>query len=253
MTLSYYNPHDRYRQRSQQRLRGVMRVMFFAIIFGGCGFFIGRQYAKSENHILNGQITSLTQERDTLRTEVTDLRAQVQTANVRFQEVQNAYQQTVPAGPVEDLINLVHKQLDEGMDPARLEQLIKSGQAPRECTEPLTQRFVISTPAYTGPAGEIKIDEGAIIVKGSGISALNAEGKEEAWYNPAKPVAVEFVRSDGKSEKKEAMLPFSHAIILGEYEYRIKIEEGAKSFIKVISDRCEKSLSRPVSVKAKAG
>lgn len=223
-------------------------MMFFI----GLGFFIGRQYAKSENHILNGQLNALTQERDSLRTEVTDLRAEVQTANARFQDMQNTYQQAVPAGPVEDLINLVHKQLDEGMDPARLEQLIKSGQqAPRECTEPLTQRFVISTPAYTGPAGEIKIDEGAIIVKGSGTSALNAEGKDEAWYNPAKPVSMEFVRSDGKIDKKEAMLPFSHAIMLGEYEYRIKVEEGAKSFVKVISDRCEKSLNRPVSAKVK--
>lgn len=140
---------------------------------------------------------------------------------------------------MEELIELMHKQLDEGMDPKRLAFFIRSARPPHNCSEPETEHFVIATPAYVGPESSVRVADGAIVIKGAGASAKNAEGAAEVWYDPSKAIAVEFVLFGGKTEQRKGVMPLYHSVVAGGREYRFTIEEGARSFAKVTYDSCD--------------
>ncbi len=248
MNLSNYNPNTRYRDRTKHRVFNAIRLVLGVGILVGIGFFLGKQYSMSELAAYKNQTASLQAERTTLLAEVTDLRGQVQTANTRFESMQETYQQAIPEGPVEELVSLMHQKIDEGVSPERLVHAVSNAQRPRKCTDPETVRFVVSTPSFTGPESSVSIAEDAIVIKGVGASAHNDKGNAEAWYDPTKAVKLTFIttepKEDGKEEVKkqevkESVMPFTHAIVLKDKEYRFSAEEGAKSFVKIVYDICD--------------
>jgi hypothetical protein len=245
MTIRSYNPYDRYRQRSLERMMGILVVIAAMGIAAGIGFWLGRQTDAQKTHYLQQKVNEAQAMRDQMETEMTELRAEAQTATMRLQQLQKTYEETIPAGPMQDLIALIRKQLDEGMDPQRLAFLVRSARPPRNCTEPETRRFVIATPANTGPASSIDIKEGGIVIKGSGISARNEKGAPEAWYDASKSVSLEFTIDNPLTaeepvvEKKAGVMPLHHSTVSGNREYRFTIAEGARSFAKVTFDSCD--------------
>lgn len=239
MSLYIYNPSDRYRKRFMERMTGLGVVLLVMLGAAGAGFFFGRQVAFQDQIVLREQAKTLAAEKQQLENTVTELKAEAMTATSRYEALQKTYQETIPEGPVRDLIALVHKQLADGMDPERLTFLIHSARPPRNCTEPETKRFVVSTPAYKGPDSEVSIAEGIVIIKGNGVSARNASSQPEAWFDASKAITLEFTLKDGRSEKKEGVLPIHHSLIMGEREYRFTVAEGARSFAKVTFDSCD--------------
>ena len=237
--VKYYNPYDRYRQRFWQRIAGFVIVIILMLVFVGLGFVLGQQTVRQRDNSMEQQLAVLTKERDALRESFMELKAEAQTATVRFQQLQQSYDQKVPEGPIEDLIALVHKQIDEGMQPDRLAFLIRSARPPRNCTEPETVRFVPKTPAYKGADSIVSLADGAVSIKGQGFSALNDKGEPQAWFDPTKSVEIEFTFQDGKTQKKQGILPLYHTMVIGAREYRLGISEGAKSFAKIVYDSCD--------------
>ena len=67
---------------------------------------------------------------------------------------------------------------------------------------------------------------------------FNAEGKPEAWYDPAKPVAITFTKLGGSSEKIEGVLPLHKSVVFGGDEYRFSILSGKQSFVTISATRC---------------
>lgn len=239
MGYNTYNPYDRYRQRLFQRMSGIAVVVAVMALSMMVGYFFGKQRAIQEDMFLNTRLKDLAAERDQLQNTVTDLRSEARTATMRYEDLQKTYQAAVPDGPVGEIINLVTKQLKEGMDPQRLAFLIRSARPPRNCTDPDTQRFIVSTPLYNGSSSQADINDGSIIVKGSGASARNDKGDKEAWYDPTKAVTLQFTTKDGQVENKQGVMPISHSIVFGGREYRFTISEGARSFAKVTYDSCD--------------
>ena len=243
MLISPYNPYDRYRRRFTDRIAGLLVVLITLGVAGGFGFWMGGLHSEQKIVYLEQQLEEHRTQNEQMQTTLTELSAEAQTAVMRYDQLQETYQQAIPAGPVEGLVTLVKKQLDEGMDPQRLEFVIRSARPPRNCTEPETKRFVIATAANAGPASQVEIAEGAIVIKGSGVSATNAKGAAEAWYDPSKSVALEITLKDGinepKLEKKAGVMPLHHSVVAGNREYRFTIEEGARSFAKVVFDSCD--------------
>lgn len=238
MSLSYYNPHDRYRQRHLQRL---MRICFFLAlmsVFGGIGFWLGGMSADRSAAVVREKNQALLGQVEGLQREMTQMRAEVQTANARYEQLQAAYNEAIPEGPMRDLTNLIREQLQEGMDPEIIKFAVLASRPPRNCTDPETKRFVVSTPAYQGPDSEISIAEGAIRITGSGVSARNDKGDPEAWYDPAKSIDLVFI-SGGEEVKKSGTLPIQHTVILEDKQFRFTVEEGSRSFAKVTFDSCD--------------
>ncbi|MGB4106176.1 MAG: hypothetical protein WBK55_00085 [Alphaproteobacteria bacterium] len=239
MSIYSYDPSNRYRRRSMQRMAGFSVALLCMLAGGALGFFLGRQDVFRDEIVMSSRLDALTSEKQELENAMTELRAEALTATTRYEELQKTYAETMPEGPVQDLITLVHKQIADGMDPGRLAFLIRSARPPRNCTEPETQRFVVSTPAYKGPESKASITEGAIAIKGNGVSARNAKGDPEAWYDPSKAVTLDFVLKDGRAETKKGVMPIHQSLVFGDKEYRFTVTEGARSFAKVTFDRCD--------------
>lgn len=169
---------------------------------------------------------------------LTQVRAEAQTANMRYAQLREEINEKLPDGPVQKLAALIREQLSSGINPERLAFVIKSARPPQDCTDAETKRFVIDTPAYQGPESVITIADGQIRIFGEGASARNDNGEPEAWFDPAKPVEIAFQAGSQTQEKKKDTLPIQHSLILGPREYRFTVEEGSRSFAKVTFDSC---------------
>ena len=237
MSLSNYNPHTRYKERSAQRLAnalGLLAVILIAILIG---FWLGKQYGAEQLITLKDEVHALTEERESLQDNVMELSATAQTANKRYEQLQEEVESILPAGPMQDLVTLVREQLKKGTDPERLAFVVRSARPPTGCVDPDSKRFVVSTPAYSGPKSTAVIADGAIEVYGTGSSARNEKGQPEAWYDPAKRVAISF-KYNNKTETKKGILPLRYSIVVNDREYRFTIEPGARSFAKATYDSC---------------
>ena len=125
------------------------------------------------------------------------------------------------------------------MDPQRLSFVIRSARPPSNCSDPITKRFVVSTPAYQGADSTITIAEGKLRIKAAGASSRSKDGKPEAWYDPAKRLKISFTPLNGKPEHKNGIMPLQHSMVVGNREYRFNVSEGARSFAKITYDSCD--------------
>lgn len=237
MTLSSYNPHNRYRERSKHRMTNAISMILVIALSSCVGFWMGKQYGVEKVISQKDLVEELTRERNLLQNSLTELRAEAQTANTRYEQIKAEYNALMPEGPMQDLTRLVREQLTQGMAPDRLAFVIKSARPPTDCTDPETKRFVVSTPTYTGPASNVVIADSGIVISGKGSSAFNKDGKAEAWFDPAQNVEITFSSPAGQ-EVKKGIFPIRHSVVVGSREYRFTIEEGAKSFAKVVFDSC---------------
>lgn len=237
MGLGQYNPHMRYRERAAQRLANGLRLLAFIIVAIIIGFWIGKQYGAEQLITLKESLVVAQQERDELQAKMTEISAAAQTANARYDQLQEEVQSVIPKGPMQDLVTLLREQIKKGTDPERLSFVIRSARPPTGCADPDTKRFVVSTPANAGPKSSARIAD-AITVSGDGVSARSQQGAPEAWYDPAKTIEVYF-EHDGKKEVKKGILPLRHSMVVEDREYRFTIEQGARSFAKVVFDSCD--------------
>ncbi len=235
--LNDYNPHSRYRERAMQRVSNAIAMIIVIIMSTGVGLWFGKQYAATNQISLQEQVDGLTKQNTELQENVTELRAEAQTANTRYEQIRAEYESQIPEGPMQDIIKLIREQLGQGMAPERLAFLIRSARPPTGCTEPETKRFVVTTPAYQGPDSAVTVADGHVLVTATGVSAKNDKGAPEAWYDPAQSVTVKF-KSGEVAESKSGTLPLRHSVIVDNREYRFTVEEGSRSFAKVVFDSC---------------
>ena len=87
MHLNSYNPHNRYRERAQARVTNAISMLLVIALSACIGFWMGKQYGVEQNISLEDQVESLTKERNTLQSNVTELRAEAQTANTRYEQI----------------------------------------------------------------------------------------------------------------------------------------------------------------------
>lgn len=237
MALNSYNPHKRYKDRAAQRFVSALGMLAVILISILIGFWIGKQYGAEHLITLKDDVISLTNERDLLQETMTEHSAAAQTANKRYKQLQAEVESIIPAGPTQDLVTLVREQLKQGMDPERLSFVIRSARPPTGCVDPESKRFVIATSANKGPKSKVLIAGGVVEVTGFGNSARNSKGAPEAWYDPAKRVAIAFSYAN-KKEVKKGVLPLRYSVVVEDREYRFTISSGARSFAKVTYDSC---------------
>lgn len=237
MTLNSYNPHKRYQDRAAQRLASALKMLAFVMVSIIIGFWLGKQFGAEQLIILKDSVETLEAERTDYQKQITDLTATAQTANVRYEQLQEEVESILPAGPMQDLVTLLREQLTKGTDPERLAFVIRSARPPTGCVDPESKRFVVATPANSGPKSVVQIAD-SINITGEGISAVNQSGNPEAWYDQAKKVSITFENGDQK-EVKKGILPIRHSMVVEDKEYRFTVETGARSFAKVVFDSCD--------------
>lgn len=240
MTFGSYNPRRRYIERDRKRANAVLVSLSIVALVAALSFWLGRQHAAFQINSLKKETEEARTQSTKLQDEVTKLRAEAQTANSRFDQLQQQYQKELPdSGPIRSLIELVTKQISDGMSAERLEFVIRSARPPRNCSDPASKRFMVKTPAYTGPDSAAAFGEGAVTISGIGASTRNQKGEPQAWFDASQPVTVTFKSADGQPETKTSQLPIQYSMIAKGREYRFTLSEGEKSFIKVSYDSCD--------------
>tara|TARA_R110001592_G_scaffold79054_1_gene236679 strand:- start:10856 stop:11581 length:726 start_codon:yes stop_codon:yes gene_type:complete len=239
MSISSYNPNDRYRQRSARRVGNMLTFIFvFGGIFGA-GFWVGGLRSKQDMYILQQDKINIEEERDRVQADMTKMRAEAQTATVRLEQIRTNYDELLSDGTMKDLVSLVRQQIDQGVDAERLKSVILSARPPQNCSNSETKRFIVNTPVYQGPSSKVSLPKSVIVVTGKGTSAQNSLGKKEAWFDPGKPVELLFDVKDGQSETKKGVLPMYHSLVIEDKEYRFTMKAGEKSFVTVSYDYCD--------------
>ncbi len=216
-------------------------IKFWAIMVIVCliSYKIGYDSVRSREAAYKEQTLELQKDRGRMEEKITSLNSKLQLYKIRYQKLAIKYKDNVPAGDLEHINNLIKKQLDAGMKPERIYSIISSTQPPQNCSRPIVKRFVMATPKYKGPKSSISFANGAIRILGKGESAVNAEGKPEAWYNAGKEIEITFKKINAKPVTKKGLLPIYNSIIVGNKEHRFTIAAGERSFINVTADSCD--------------
>ena len=239
MSVYSYDPGHRYRKRAAKRMTSI--IMFFLVFFAifAAGYWFGEFSSRRYIIVLKQEKEAAEEQYAQTQSEMTQMRSDVQTANMRLKQMQENYKEVLGDATMQELVEMVKKQLDEGIDSNRLRSVILSARPPQNCSKPESRRFIISTPVYSGPDSKVTVKSGIVTVMGSGESVKNSKNQSEAWYDPGKKVRIKFVLSDGREEVKEGVLPLHHSVIIGSKEYRFTIAKGAQSFVKVTYDNCD--------------
>lgn len=238
MYKSSYNPGSRYKRRANEQRRKIFIMLLFFAIVSGLSYWFGGEVVRGSEVAYKQQALTLRSDKESLEDKVTELSAQVQSTQARYNQLNDKYEAEVPTGKLKSLTDLARKQLKDGIAADRLAFVIKSARPPRNCTKAATKRFVIRTESYHGPDSAVAFASGTISITGEG-SAAKSDGGVEAWFDPGKTVKVRFARIGGKDIIKEALLPIQHSMVVGDREYRFTVAKGNRSFVNVTSDSCD--------------
>lgn len=239
MSFMMQDSGGRYRRRAAE---GRRRVLMFLIVIGATAalsYWWGTENVLSHEEAYKQQAIKLREEKDKLEKTLTSLSSDMQSTQVRYQKLEEKYRQDTPTGAYKQLMDVIKKQLGSGIKAERLILAIDSSRPPRNCSDPVSKRFVIKTPVYSGPHGNVTFANGTITVTGQGEPAVSSTGSAEAWYDPGKPVSITFIETGGKETVKEGLLPIRHSMVIANKEYRFTVAAGERSFISVTSDACD--------------
>lgn len=239
MSFPSYDPHARYRQRTAKRISNFLFGLIAIGIIFGFGFWFGGLQSHQKTYILEREKTLLTKEKKRLEDEITQMRAEAQTAMVRLEQLKTDHQEFLSEGPMQELVSFLKSQLEQGVDPGRLKSVILSARPPQNCSDPQTKRFIVKTPAYNGPVSQASIANDQVVISASGQSAKNTQGKKEAWFDPSQPITVSFKQKDKEAETRVGVLPIAYSVVVEDKEYRLSLNVGDKSFVKISFDHCD--------------
>jgi hypothetical protein len=93
------------------------------------------------------------------------------------------------------------------------------------------------TPISTGPLSYVRFGD-RITITGEGESARNEAGLAEAWFDPARPIRLEFRTMDGASTTIEGTVPLTHQMVVDGMEYRFSAVSADPRFVEMTAQIC---------------
>lgn len=239
MTLGLHDPDRRYRRRLRSTL---LKFSFYLVTIGAIGVFayqIGVEQVESRERQLREEIARLEQQQRSLEQTAIQAQAAARTADARYEEAAARLEEEVPTGDLRTLMRLLSERLDEGVPLDRLAFYIDSADEARDCSDPVTRRFIMPTEVYQGANTSVSFADGRISVTGIGQSATNDNGTQQAWFDPGEEVTVRFAVVGGEETAVSGTLPVHQSIVLNDREHRFTVVEGEeRSFVQVTSDNC---------------
>jgi outer membrane murein-binding lipoprotein Lpp len=202
----------------------------------------GTSLAELDTQRKNEEIARLSAEVDSLRTEITALRAAAARAEAEARQWEQRYNADVPTGDPKMLLDLAMRRLSEGAEMARLTYLINAAANPRVCDEkPEIKRVMVKTPiGKVGKDHTTSFADRKVTVTAEGESAVNQKGQKESWFDPGRPITVHFTNADGRTVDATGIVPLQHRMIAGGSEFRFAIDVDERpGFATVTSERCD--------------
>jgi len=230
-------------RRREQRWRVVRWVVLVGALAGGVylAYEAGLNLGQHRIAELETEVDRLTDAETRLQRENTRLEAVAQTARMHADGWRQRYEQEIPSSAQQQLMALLERQLDAGVDRERLVLMIEAAGASAECRgEPVSRRFMVRTPLQQGANDSVSFAGNAITVTARGPSAVDENGNPEAWFDADRPVEVQFTALGGAQAEAAGPLPLHHSMRLSDAEYRFTVVAGeSRGFVMVTADRCE--------------
>ena len=234
---------SRRRQRRQRRLAALKWLLILAALLGAgaLAYATGSELARLEVRDLNRQVAKLETRLSEAKDAQARLRAELAETREALESWQARYEAEVPEGQTAALLNLLRERLADGVSAERLRFVVAEAQERDSCTGgPETRRFLVRTPLAEGAADSVTFDDGRLTVTAAGASAQGSQGRPEAWFDPAKPLAVTITPVGGGGETVEGTLPLHHGLVVESQEHRFSFVQGARrGFVEVTWRRCD--------------
>jgi cell division protein FtsB len=241
MIGSYSTFGEQRRRRRRQVRWGIVRFLFglaAVAIVGGYGYQVGVSADQAWTDKLEADLQRFQEDNLALRDQLAMTALHASAARTALEDLQRRYRARVPDGALAGLLGRVERQLQAGVDQARLAFLIDAAGQDAGCPQPpVTKRFTPRTPLGIGPVGAVRFDD-RITVTADAESALDEQGQPEAWYDPAKPVRLAFRTLDGRELAVEGTLPLRHSVLVDGAEYRFSAIPGPTSFVEITGQAC---------------
>ena len=240
MMASYGTFGDARRRRRHQAWWSVIRFLAAVVAVFAVGIYayqVGVSANQARTAQLEADLIRFQQDNLDLRDRIALANKQSADADAALESMRQHYATDVPSGDAADLLTQLRAQLAAGVEPERLAFLIEAAGLDACQSEPVTKRFMPRTPVSTMPLSSIRFDD-RITVTGEGESARSETGLPEAWYDPAKPVRLEFRTLDGGITSIEGILPFTHRLAVDGKEYRFSAARGEHRFLEVTAQAC---------------
>lgn len=227
------------RRRRWRNIRWAFSTGIF-VALAVTSYWSGEKIARLEVSGLEQKVDELSKGVAELREKNAALEERAAAADRNETEWREKYAADVPTGKSKDLLALIETQIEKGADPERVAFLVDTAADERVCDPAtLTKRFLVRTPLFAGANDAVTFAQNAITVTGQGESAVSAGGIPEQWYDPAKPVTLQFAEPGGGGSKASGPLPLHHSVVRGTSEYRFSIvDSGKQGFINITAERC---------------
>lgn len=233
---------ERARRRRRFRLAVLKWLVGLGVIAGAAIYAYDRAKVLAEQDLL-----SLKDEKLALQQDLAELQrsfdALQQSSTQKSEQIadwQRRYDKDVPSGDLATLVDQLKRKLADGVSPERLTFVIDAAHVQVTCDNtPVTKRFLVKTPLYSGANDSVSFVDNSITVTASGESATTETGAPEAWFDPARPVTIIFTGLGGGASEATGMLPLHHSVVRGSNEYRFTAVAGAQGFVNVTEDRCD--------------
>ena len=168
-------------------------------------------------------------------------RFQLTVAIARAAQLQQRQRSAAPGPELQRLMTVGAEQLRAGLPVDRLEFLLRHASPGRTCEKAIdSRRVVVHTPVSTGSIASASFADNRIVVTGEGTAARAADGTVAARFDPAQPVTLRFLRIDGDVATAVGRLPFAHAVVLGDAEFRFAVQASQQQpeAVELSAQRC---------------
>lgn len=236
--------HETRLRRRRQRRWAVIKFLLIVGALGGSlalAYELGKQIAGAEMDALRAELKKSQQEQESFESQRSQLQAEVARAKQSEERWHQRYQADVPQGEVADILGLVRQRLSQGIPVDRIRFVVESVKAERTCAnKPETKRFIVRTPISTGGADSIGFADGTITVTATGASAIDDQGRPNAWFDPAKPLQFSVTPLGGKPKQVEGELPLQFSLVRGSTEHLFSaVASDRRGFVEVTEDSCD--------------
>ena len=241
MSLGLHDTHERRRRRARRSFARWLLGLGAIVAVGVIAYEIGSSLAVREVEELDQRLAELSDRVEELEQQNTGLQADLILKDRRLKDSVLRYERDVPSGSLAALMGRIREKLEAGVDEDRLGFLIDSAGNPRNCdNKPVTKRFMVRTQISRGVNDSVSFAKNRITITALGESALNAEGKVEAWFDPAQAIALRLTQIGGKTTIEKGKLPLHTSVIVKNKEYIYSVVAGQqRGFVEVTGDRCD--------------
>lgn len=223
----------REKQKRRQRLTiGLIKWSFLlglVLAAGIYAWYTGSSVARRE-------VTELEKRTGELTEEVTELQSQLGESRGR----EAVLEKQLPTVSEKAFLSLARQRVEEGVSLDRLSEVIAAASATRDCEgAPESKRFRVRTPIADPTGSAASFEDATLTVTAEGAAAVDADGRPEAWFDADQPITITILHVNGAVARVEGMLPLTHALAVGNTEYRFQFAAaGLRGFLQASMDRC---------------